>query len=73
MIKKMKTSAEINLFWQKKRRYEEKDIFPNLKEKGSELEELKEWFRSEAYYETIMKLHTEKTNKNGLLQFVFFL
>lgn len=72
MIKKMETAAEIVLFWQKKRQYEEEDVFPNLTETGAELEELIEWFRSEEYHQVIMSLHTETTNGNGFLQFIFF-
>jgi len=67
-IKKMTSPQEIDLFWQKKREYEQKDIYPNMElEPDETLEEVKGFFESQEYYDIIMDRH-----KNSGMQFAFF-
>lgn len=70
-FKKMVTTDEIGLFWEKKRCYEQEAIFPNLVETGAERQEIIEWFESEEYYEIIMDLHDHPQGGGSALQFVF--
>ena len=70
-FKKMTTPNEIKEFWQKKREYKQKDVFPNLAESGRELEEIIQWFQSKEYYDIIMKLHDNAPKDGSGLQFTF--
>lgn len=70
-FKELQSKSEISQFCEKKRQYEESDIFPNLPESGAELEEIVEWFRSSEYYELIMDLHNSPTEEDSRLEFVF--
>lgn len=70
-FKELKSTSKINQFWEKKRQYEESDIFPNLPESGAELDEIVDWFRSSEYYELIMDLHNSPTEGDSQLEFVF--
>lgn len=71
VFKHLVSDEEVADFWQKKRRYEEGDIFPFLRETGEELTELLAWFRSDDYYDTIMDLHTHTSEGNTPVEFVF--
>lgn len=65
-IKKITTETQIEAFWQKRKEYEERDIFPNLT--ADEIA----WFQSEEYYDIIMTLHQQAKGARAGLQFAFF-
>lgn len=70
--KKMTTTDEIAAFWQVKREYEERDIFPSLEDDEPTKNELINWFRSQEYYEVIMQLRETASDGGSTAQFVFF-
>jgi GNAT superfamily N-acetyltransferase len=65
-IKRLKTDEDIALMWERKRRYEREDIFPNLSDEDIE------WIESQEYYDIIMELHQTAADGGNTLQFVFF-
>ena len=65
-FKKMKTPEEVELFWLKKREYDQKDLFPHLDE------EAREYFSGSKYYDAIMDLHQNAAPGGRTLELVFF-
>ena len=65
-FRKMKTPEEVALFWQKKRKYDQEDLFPHLSEED------REYFSGTEYYDAIMDLHQNATTHGRTLEFVFF-
>jgi len=62
----MKTSEEVELFWQKKWEYDEADLFPHLDAED------REYFSGSEYYDAIMDLHQNTAPEGRTLEFVFF-
>ena len=62
----MKTPEEVALFWQKKRAYDQADLFPHLDEED------RAYFSGSEYYDAIMDLHQNATSGGRTLEFVFF-
>jgi len=71
-VKNLTSDADIAQWWVEKKNYEANDVFPNLEDSSEAEKEAIEWFNSQDYYDTIMRLHRQAAKGGSPLQFVFF-